>query len=201
MIDLEQANECDGSNNNIMKLNHIPNYLTTGRILLILPLVYYLLNLDFKTGFWIFFIAGMTDGIDGFLARYFHWTSRLGAFLDPLADKLFMISSYSVLAYLELIPFWLFFIVLIRDIIIMSGVGGVLYIRGEVNFEPSMISKINTVCQIFLAGLILMDAAFYAHFPNLTWLLADIVVITTILSVLGYIIQGIRHVLSRSENQ
>ena len=88
-------------------LKHIPNALCVLRMLLVVPVAWLLVHDDFRTTLWVFGFAAVTDGLDGFLAKRFGWTSELGKILDPLADKILLVSVFLLLAYLGLVPIWL----------------------------------------------------------------------------------------------
>lgn len=175
-----------------MKRHHLPNLVTLFRIFLIIPYLYFLLKEQFTCAFFTFLLAGISDGFDGFLARRFGWTSPFGAMLDPLADKLLMMSSYCSVAWLGLIPLWFFVVVILRDIVIISGVGGVFYIRGEVYFKPSFISKLNTLLQIMFITLILFESAYWDIPNNIIDGTMYVIAMTTVSSVVGYVITGIK---------
>ena len=100
-----------------MKPSDIPNLITVFRFLLVPPLVWLLLNDRFGAALVVFGVAGFSDGLDGFLAKRFHWTSRIGALLDPLADKLLLIASFVTLGWLGWIPVWLVVLVCLRDVL------------------------------------------------------------------------------------
>lgn len=176
----------------ILKLRHIPNLISFIRIFLVIPFVYYFIHERYTAAFYLFMLAGASDGLDGILARQFQWTSRLGSFIDPIADKLLMITTYSLLAWLGAIPLWLFVIVILRDVIILSGVGGVIYILGDVDIEPSLVSKLNTVLQVLLAGFLLFELSYQALPDGLIHTLMGLLVTTSVLSVTGYFIEGVK---------
>lgn len=176
-----------------MKLKYIPNIITLIRILLIVPFLVAFFREQYHVAFYIFLIAGFSDGVDGYLARYFNWQSHFGAFIDPLADKLLMMISFICLAWLGVIPLILFWIVILRDIIIMSGVGGILYIRGEIDVQPSLVSKLNTVLQIALIAFLLFELAYHTLADQFIFGLMIAVTITTIASLVGYLFVGIKH--------
>jgi cardiolipin synthase len=141
-----------------MKARDIPNLISFLRILLTLPVVWLLFERHFSYALMLFAVAGFSDGLDGFLAKHFHWESRLGGLLDPLADKALLMSSFLVLGGLGLIPVWLVILVIFRDLTI---VGGALYYHfsvEEVDAQPSLISKLNTLLQILLVLLVVTDA-------------------------------------------
>jgi len=104
-----------------LKRQDLPNIISILRIVLVLPVVWALLNNYFLWALVLFTIAGISDALDGFLAKHFHWESRLGSILDPLADKLLLIASFASLTWLGLIPVWLFWMALGRDFLIVIG--------------------------------------------------------------------------------
>ncbi len=169
-----------------MRLQHLPNIITYIRCLLVLPIIIVLLNKHYTLAFYLFIFAGVSDAADGLIARVYGWTSQLGAVLDPLADKLLLVSSYVTLGYLGHFSFWLVTLVVARDIWIIFG--GVLYryVVGHLEFKPSFISKINTFLQILLVGLMLIHLSFY-HFPAIVLKLVVIsVVISGVASMVHY---------------
>lgn len=166
---------------------YIPNIITVLRLLLVGPIVVSMYLVDYRLAFYLFIVAGVTDAVDGYLARRFHWISRFGAMVDPLADKLLMMSSYFTLAYLDQIPVSLLAMVLIRDVVIVTG--GVCYhfLIGQYEFRPRIFSKLNTFLQVSLVILLLMHLA-HGVIPIL-WLniLMDVVFATTLISMLDYV--------------
>jgi cardiolipin synthase len=136
----------------------IPNLITFLRFLLTVPVVYLLLTREFSGALLLFGVAGVSDGLDGYLAKRYHWQSRLGSILDPLADKGLLVSSFLCLGWLGLLPYWLVAAVILRDLVI---VGGALYYHFRVEplrAEPRLISKLNTLLQILLVLLVVCDA-------------------------------------------
>lgn len=173
-----------------MKLRYIPNLITITRLILLLPFLYTMLNDNYQAAFYIFFFAGFSDGLDGYLARRFQWQSQLGGFLDPLSDKLFVSCTYITLGYLNQLPWWLVGMVLGRDVIIMLGVKAYQYLCDEVIFHSTMLSKTNTVLQGFVVFAALFQMAFT---PLPLWLFQTLIMITattTALSCLHYIWLG-----------
>jgi cardiolipin synthase len=141
-----------------MKARDIPNLISFLRILLTLPIVWLLFEQEFTYALMLFAVAGFSDGVDGFLAKHYHWQSHLGGLLDPLADKALLMSSFLVLGGLGLIPIWLVILVIFRDLTIM---GGALYYHfsvEEVDAAPTLISKLNTLLQIVLVLLVVTHA-------------------------------------------
>ena len=139
-----------------MSIN-IPNILTVIRILLTPIFVIFLLKDLFHFALLVFAIAAITDGLDGLLARYFNQYTVLGAYLDPIADKLLLASAFVSLAVLKIIPPWLAVIVLSRDILIITGIA--LFSLSDIPIEmnPSLVSKWTTVAQFFTILLTLLD--------------------------------------------
>jgi cardiolipin synthase len=145
---------------------HLPNFISALRIALVAPLVVVILLERYELALVIAAIAGLSDGVDGWLARRFHWKSRLGSVLDPAADKLMLVGCMIVLGYLDEVPRWLVILVVARDAVIALGVLGVLaWHRVLRNFEahPSWLSKITTVVQILFVLWVLADRAFGWH--------------------------------------
>ena len=140
-----------------MKPGDLPNLISALRILLILPIIVLLVREQFVLALVLFVIAGASDVVDGYLARRYGWSSWLGSWLDPVADKSMQVSVYISLAWLELIPVWLVVAVIARDLIIVTG-GLVYYFWIEkVEAEPSWASKINTAIQMLLVVVVLFD--------------------------------------------
>ncbi|MEW5909879.1 MAG: CDP-alcohol phosphatidyltransferase family protein [Thermodesulfobacteriota bacterium] len=169
---------------------NIPNILTVLRILLA-PL-FMILLLKEMPGYAlvVFTAAGISDGLDGFIARYTNQRTVLGSYLDPLADKLLLITAYVSLAVLHIIPSWLSVLVICRDVIILIGIA-VFSITGvPVNIKPSIPSKFTTVSQLTTIFLSLLNTSFSFQpvlFQILIWITAGL----TILSGLHYIFLGL----------
>ncbi|MCU7827976.1 MAG: CDP-alcohol phosphatidyltransferase family protein [Candidatus Thiodiazotropha sp. (ex Myrtea sp. 'scaly one' KF741663)] len=144
-----------------MNARDIPNLISFLRILLTLPIVWLLFEREFSYALMLFAVAGFSDGLDGFLAKRFNWQSHLGGLLDPLADKALLMSSFLVLGGLGLIPVWLVILVIFRDLTIMGGALYYHYSVEEVDANPSLISKLNTLFQIMLVLLVVTDAGPY----------------------------------------
>jgi len=141
-----------------MKASDIPNIITVFRFLLVPPVVVLLLNRSFGSALVVFGVAGVSDAIDGFLAKHFHWTSRAGALMDPLADKLLLVCSFVTLGFLELIPTWLVGLVILRDLVIISGALTYHFYIEQLTAEPTLISKLNTLAQILLVLVVLFSS-------------------------------------------
>ncbi|MFH7319496.1 CDP-diacylglycerol--glycerol-3-phosphate 3-phosphatidyltransferase [Desulfurivibrio sp. D14AmB] len=127
---------------------NIPNLITVIRILLVPVLAIFLLEEQYGYALLIFIIAGVSDGLDGFLARLLKQKTRLGAILDPLADKALLITSYIILAVVGVIPQWLTVLVVSRDLIILAGFGILMLNNSKLQIEPTYTSKLTTVFQL-----------------------------------------------------
>lgn len=171
-----------------MRASSLPNIISTIRILLVPPVVLTMLDQRWGLALPLFLIAGLSDGLDGFLARRYHWTSRLGAILDPIGDKLLMVSSYLVLGWLGLLPLWLVVLVILRDVVIMAGTVIYRFFIGVVVFEPILLSKINTVCQILLVTVTLCVLAGLTILAGLQSFLVYVVLLTTLSSGVAYVV-------------
>jgi cardiolipin synthase len=133
----------------------IPNFLTLMRIFLTPLLIWFLLDHKLNQALVVFFIAGMTDGLDGLLARLLNQKSRLGAYLDPLADKLLLVSSFILLAWLSKVPNWLVIITVSRDLMIVMGIATLKFHEIPVEMKPSASSKATTLIQLLTVLAIL----------------------------------------------
>ena len=168
-------------------LKDLPNLISIARICLTLPVAYLLLEQRFSEALLLFFVAGVSDGLDGFLAKRFGWHSRLGSILDPLADKALLVTSYLCLALVGVIPLWLMLLVFARDLIIIVGGLAFHFFIGRYEMAPTWISKLNTTLQIVLVLALVLSYGLYP-LPSqlLTWLVYGVSV-TTVLSGIDYI--------------
>jgi cardiolipin synthase len=144
----------------MLKASHIPNIICVVRIVLVWPIIQCLLSGRFMLALILIFVAGISDGLDGYLAKNFDWRTRLGGILDPLADKILLVSVILTLTYLGLSPVWLAVVVIGRDLIIVTG--GVVYnfLIGPVEPNPSRISKLNTGIQLVYMLFVISRQAF-----------------------------------------
>ncbi len=157
------------------------------RILLIVPFLIFLYQQQYVNSFYIFMLAGFTDGLDGWLARNFNCQSSFGTFLDPVADKLLIASSFISLALINCIPWWLVMLVFLRDITISIGVLAWYWlIKHKPDFKPTYLSKINTVLQLGLVTLCLFQLAFSSLSTQISNLLIWLTATTTISSYIDY---------------
>ncbi len=169
-------------------LKQIPNVLTITRLLLVAPFLVCLRHHEFVHAFYIFIIAGCTDGLDGRLARSFAWQSHLGAIMDPLADKILITVSFIGLAWLHILPWWVVLLVLFRDVTISLGViAWYIWISKSPKLKPTYISKINTGLQLSLVLICLFEKAFFMVIPMLKPLCMSLMVFTTSVSLIDYV--------------
>ena len=167
---------------------HIPNILTLTRIILIAPFLMFLYHQKYVGAFYVFLFAGFTDALDGWLARLCHWQSSFGTFIDPMADKLLIASSFISLACIGKLPWWLVFLVFLRDLAISIGViAWYRFILRKPEFKPTLLSKANTVLQLALVILCLFELAFITFNPYVFKTLLILTTITTSASFIDYI--------------
>ena len=174
----------------------IPNLITLGRILLVPIVVWAIWSGAMWAAFVLFLAAGVSDAVDGFLAKRFHMTTVLGAYLDPLADKALIVSIYVTLGIQAVIPGWLVILVVSRDIMIVGGVMLSWLVGSPIMVKPLLVSKLNTVAQIAFACVVLGSLGFGIEARMLTLLLMGLVAALTLLSVAAYVAEWIRHMNS-----
>jgi cardiolipin synthase (CMP-forming) len=170
-----------------VNISQLPNLITISRIALAPVLILLLKDQEYAVSLAVFIIAGVSDGLDGFIAKRFHFESRLGSLLDPLADKTLLVSSYVMLTLLNHLPFWLMLTVAFRDLLIIGGYLVYTSMVGPVQMRPSWLSKFNTVVQIALVMLILAQQALQLVYPPLVDALIYAVLLTTVASGLHYL--------------
>jgi len=140
-------------------MRHLPNLICVLRVVLIWPILASISAANYRLTLLLFFIAAVSDALDGFLAKRFHWTSELGKFLDPIADKLLLISVFLLLTWYGLIPRWLTSIAVGRDVLIGSGAIAYRIGWGQLRGRPMISSKINTLLQLlYVLGIIAQQA-------------------------------------------
>src|SRR6201991_1428368 len=171
----------------------IPNIITLGRILLVPFIVWAIASDKMEIAFIIFIAAGISDAIDGFLAKRFNMSSELGALLDPLADKALLVSIYMSLGIWGAIPRWIVILVVSRDIMIVGAVIVSWLFDRPVAMKPSMVSKLNTVAQVAFAALVLASLGFEFKPRPYDLILMGFVTIFTLSSVSLYLVEWVRH--------
>jgi cardiolipin synthase len=176
----------------------LPNLISLGRLLLVPLAIWLILGHRYGTAFWIFVAAGVSDALDGFIAKHFDRRTRLGALLDPIADKALLVSVYVTLGLANQLWPSLVILVVFRDVMI---VGGFLLIQAFAvpkHYDPLYISKINTGLQLVLIAFVLAKLGLSADWDNVGDILSYAVIATTVLSGLSYVWRWAR-ILSRSE--
>jgi cardiolipin synthase (CMP-forming) len=171
----------------------IPNLITLARILLVPVVVWAIASGEMLIAFMLFLAAGVSDAVDGFLAKRFGMTSELGAFLDPLADKVLIVSIYVSLGITSAIPGWLVILVVSRDLMIVGAVILSWLVDRPVEMKPLTVSKLNTLAQILFAGLVLAALGLRFDAGIALPLGMAIVAVLTLLSVGFYVAEWIRH--------
>ena len=146
----------------------LPNLITIGRILLVPLTIWLIVSGEYLAAFITFIVAGISDGVDGFIAKRYDLKTQLGAYLDPLADKLLLVSIYVSLGFLQVMPAWLVILVASRDVLIIGAVILSWILDRPVKMQPLFVSKANTTIQIVFAGVVLL---FLAMSSDMAWLL------------------------------
>lgn len=171
----------------MLKREDIPNLISVLRIFMSVPVVWAMLEQRFDIALVLFAVAGVSDGLDGYLAKHYGWQSQLGGLLDPLADKVLLVSSYLTLALIGIIPVWLVMLVIVRDLVIVTGALVYHFRVMELDARPSLISKFNTFSQIVLVLAVVLDRGLWAlpgwSIEGLIWL----VMVTTLASGVNYV--------------
>jgi cardiolipin synthase len=171
----------------------IPNLITLGRILLVPVVVWAIIYGELWLAFVLFLAAGVSDAVDGYLAKRFNMASELGAYLDPLADKTLIVSIYVTLGIAGKIPLWLVILVVSRDIMIIGAIMLSWLLESPLKMKPLLVSKLNTVAQIVFACVVLASLGFDLRADNLIFALIPVVAALTLLSVAAYVREFIRH--------
>ncbi len=171
----------------------IPNLITVFRIFLVPVVIVMILQELWGWAFALFVIAGISDGLDGFVARRFDMRSRIGAVIDPLADKVLIAAIYTTLAIVAVIPAWLAIVVVSRDVMIVVAFVLTWTIARPIKAQTRPVSKLTTALQIVLAGLVLGGLAFGLDLGILVGPLAVLVVGLTILTAGLYLVSWLKH--------
>lgn len=172
-----------------MTLRWLPNAVSLLRIALVVPILLLILDGRFGIALVLFFIAGFSDGVDGYLAKRFDWHTRLGALLDPVADKLLVAGTFIMLTYTQHIPLWLAAVVILRDVVIVGGATAYNFLVRPIEGEPSRISKLNTALQLMFLLFVLSRAGFgWPEQISLT-VLGAAILITVVISGVDYVLR------------
>ncbi len=170
---------------------NLPNTLTVIRILLVPVFAFLIVKERTNCALLVFLTASITDGLDGYIARTYGLKSRLGAFLDPLADKLLLLTSYLLLSGRGDLPLWLTHVVVGRDVVILSGIVCIYLVNHTVDFSPTWTGKITTFIQLVTLLLVLLKKS---HWPVSGFLLPLYLInlFITLLSGVHYVYLGFR---------
>ncbi|KQZ15820.1 CDP-alcohol phosphatidyltransferase [Mesorhizobium sp. Root554] len=177
----------------------IPNLITILRFVLVPAVVLAMLQSRWDWAFAGFVVAGVSDGVDGFIARQFNQRSQLGAYLDPVADKLLLVSVFVVLGIIGQLPLWLVVAMVSRDGLIICAVLLSSVMGHPVEMKPLMVSKVNTTFQIILAAEVLAELAFAADFGPLREALIILCGLLTVASAAAYLVAWLRHMSGYGE--
>ena len=170
-----------------MSLSWLPNAISLMRIALIAPILILMLQGDFGWALALFILAGFSDGLDGYLAVRFGWSTRLGGLLDPAADKLLITGMFITLAYTQQIPVWLAAVVILRDVVIVAGATAYNFFVKPVPGEPTRISKLNTALQMLFVLFVLSRAGFNWPDKITITVLGAAVLVTVVISGVDYV--------------
>lgn len=180
-------------------MRHLPNLITIARIILTPFIAWYLSKNDPRGAFPILFFAGFSDGLDGYLARRFGWASKAGAYLDPIADKLLLVTLWIGLGLAGRAPWWMVALALGRDVAILAFSGVMLLMKGPRSFPPSLWGKLSTFFQLSYCGWQVMDMAwrFLPGWWLQSWL--ALAAAATIWSGVDYYRTGVRMLRSQAD--
>jgi cardiolipin synthase len=172
-----------------MTPNQLPNAITVARMVMALPLLWLLMNAAWRPALAVAVVAGLSDGLDGLLAKRYGWQSELGGLLDPLADKLLMSVCFFGLWWSDLLPTWLVALVLGRDVVIVAGAFAWARIEGAFHAEPSGLSKATTLAQLVLIAMVLAQPAGLPLWPDWIPPVALATAAITLLSGVDYVVR------------
>jgi cardiolipin synthase len=170
-----------------MSLRWLPNAISLFRIALVVPILLLIVEGRYEVALILFFVAGFSDGVDGYLAKRFDWHTRLGALLDPIADKLLVAGTFLILVYTDHVPVWLAAIVILRDVVIVGGAATYNFLVGPVEGEPTRISKLNTALELLFVLFVLSRAAFGWPADISITVLGAAVLVTVVISGVDYV--------------
>jgi cardiolipin synthase (CMP-forming) len=176
----------------------IPNLITLARIILVPVVVWAIASGQLRLAFLLFLVAAVSDGVDGFLAKRFGMKTELGAYLDPLADKVLIVSIYVTLGITGVIPLWIVILVVSRDFMIVGAIVLSWVVDRPVQIRPHMISKVNTAVQIIYPGLVLASYGYSFDAEPVLTLVMALVAVLTLLSVGLYLAEWVRHMGSEA---
>lgn len=169
------------------------------RIVLVAPILLLITENRFDMALLLFFIAGFSDGLDGYLAKKYDWHTRIGALLDPIADKLLVAGTFIVLAVTAHIPVWLAVLVISRDIVIIGGATAYNFLIRPVEGQPTRISKLNTAMQLLFILFVLTREAFAWPDKITITIIGAGIVVTVVISGMDYVLKWARLALTKDD--
>lgn len=172
---------------------NLPNIISLARLFSVPLIVSLILSHQLTIAFLFFSLAGLSDALDGFLARVFKSRTTLGAYLDPIADKALLMGVFAALGQTGLVELWVAILVIFRDVLIVGGILLLFLFKSTVEMKPLMISKINTVVQLFYALFILSQGEYFLDIPYLNLYFGYFVAIITVLSGISYVRVGLKY--------
>ncbi|MGE0629016.1 MAG: CDP-alcohol phosphatidyltransferase family protein [Hyphomicrobiaceae bacterium] len=172
---------------------NIPNLISLGRALLVPVIFWLMLSNRHQLAFYVFVAAGLSDAIDGFLAKRYGLQTELGAYLDPLADKLLIVCIFIAMGWVGELPSWLVIAVVTRDVLIITAVLISWLLGRPVRIRPLVVSKANTAAQLVLAATVLADTGFGLGLGVVRQVLVAVTAILTIASLAAYLVAWHRH--------
>lgn len=170
----------------------LPNIISLFRLLLVPVVIWAMIDEQYGYAFLIFVIAGVSDLLDGFLARVMKCQTDLGRYLDPLADKILLVAVFIALGFQNILPSWLVILVVFRDFLILLGALLIKLFSLSIQIRPLFISKLNTVMQLLMSALILLQLALGKLYPTINSFLVILTAITTFSSGACYVQKWIR---------
>jgi len=171
---------------------NLPNIISLARLLSVPLIVSLILSHQLLAAFLFFAIAGLSDALDGFLARVFKSRTTLGAYLDPIADKALLVGVYAALGQAGLVELWVVVLVVFRDVVIIGGILLLFLFKSTIEMKPIMISKINTVVQLAYALFVLSQGEELLDLPKFNLYFGYLVAFTTVLSGVSYVNLGFK---------
>lgn len=171
----------------------LPNFITVARFIMVPLIILAMINGEMLAAFLLFMLAGISDGLDGFIARHFNQRSELGSWLDPVADKFLLVSVFIMLGWLGELPSWLVIFAVSRDALIVGAVVLSSLLDNPVEMRPLLVSKANTMVQIVLLILVLADLAGIGQLDGIVRWMIYVVAGLTIASASAYLVTWLRH--------
>lgn len=170
-----------------MTLRWLPNAISIMRIVLVAPILMYIMDGRYTLALVLFLVAGFSDGVDGFLAKRYDWHTRIGALLDPIADKLLVGGTFITMVIAGLVPAWFAAMIIIRDVVIVGGATAYNFFVRPVEGEPTRISKLNTALQLLFVVFVLGHAGFGWPDRIAITVIGAGVIVTVVISGLDYV--------------